>query len=357
MIYFIKETVIAKILVTGATGFVGSHILESLMAIEHTGVEIVAACRRPEKLLTAYKGEIRVGDLRDADYLDRLLAGVDIVCHAAGWSSFLSDGQASREQYLEPTLELINHAVEWRVSRFVNLSSIAAAGLKHRNNADCRGQPRRYWPMINCMIAVEDYLRAQTTRNSHLNCSVVNLRCGIYSGTRLGTTSPLPLLFSRIDSPLLPCTGGRYGYLPLVDGRDIGQAFVRAALAPLDTSYTSLNIVGPDTPSQKQVMDFLGRQSKQSAYRLPLPAIFTQITTLAIEHVSHNPGQKLFTRSLNSILTNPLIYNDKAISALGYDPEISWQASLQSFLDHSQKTSAQPELQQAVTPLNSYLGQ
>ncbi len=78
------------------------------MAIDHKELEIAAACREPGRLLPHYKGEVRVGDLRDPEYLDRVLVGIDIICHAAGWTSFVNNEKASRELYLEPSIELFN---------------------------------------------------------------------------------------------------------------------------------------------------------------------------------------------------------------------------------------------------------
>ena len=68
-----------SILVTGATGFVGSHVLEELIQIGHQDLHIIAACRDRRNLISDFNGEVREGDLRDPEYLDRVLAGADIV--------------------------------------------------------------------------------------------------------------------------------------------------------------------------------------------------------------------------------------------------------------------------------------
>lgn len=75
-----------RILVTGAAGFVGSHIADLL---DDRGHEVVAV----DALLPEAHGAtpprwsrrhgLVVGDVRDADLLTRLLAGVDAVCHQA----------------------------------------------------------------------------------------------------------------------------------------------------------------------------------------------------------------------------------------------------------------------------------
>ena len=107
-----------SILITGATGFVGSHILEALMQVDHADLHIIAGCRDRKKLLPAFKGEIRTGDLRDPVYLDHVLAGVDIIFHAAAWTSMWGNKKNSRKLYLEPTLRLIDKALEWKSQAF-----------------------------------------------------------------------------------------------------------------------------------------------------------------------------------------------------------------------------------------------
>ncbi len=73
------------ILITGANGFVGSHCLEALSGVE--GVRVTAACRAPEKLPDFWHGEVAKGDLADAGYVADMFKGVDVVIHAAAWSS------------------------------------------------------------------------------------------------------------------------------------------------------------------------------------------------------------------------------------------------------------------------------
>ncbi|RDH85681.1 MAG: hypothetical protein DIZ80_01780 [endosymbiont of Galathealinum brachiosum] len=336
-----------KILVTGANGFVGSHILETLMKIQHQDLEIVAACRTPSKLIPSYKGEVRQGDLRDPDYLDRVLVGVDIICHAAGWSSFEKSADTCNKTYLEPTLDLINHAIEWRVSRFINLSSIYTASINQRNNADATGKPRAYWPMINCHIAVEEYLR----NYQDPRCQFVNLRLGLYSGKRLNM-GLLPLLLARSNQAILPYVTGKSGYLPIVDGNDIGQAFVRAALGPFESSYHSLNITGPETASHTDVMSFINEQIKATPLRPGLPSSLAS-PILWLQGKTHKIGnQPLFTPAMIDMLKCPVIDNKQTNQQIGYDPEVSWQASLLDTLESYKNQSLNISLSQPYQDLN-----
>jgi uncharacterized protein YbjT (DUF2867 family) len=72
-----------RVAVTGATGFVGSHVIRRLTASGHQ-VRILAR-RMPITALTPDKPlEVVLGDLDDQAALHRLVGGVDAVIHVAG---------------------------------------------------------------------------------------------------------------------------------------------------------------------------------------------------------------------------------------------------------------------------------
>jgi len=73
-----------RVLVTGAAGFIGSHIAEALRAAGHDvrGLDSLTPAvhnGRPEHIT----GELVVGDVRDPAVVNEALAGMDAVCHQA----------------------------------------------------------------------------------------------------------------------------------------------------------------------------------------------------------------------------------------------------------------------------------
>jgi len=237
--------------------------------------------------------------------------------------------------------------MEWRVSRFINLSSIYTAAVNERNNSNSIGKPRAYWPMINCHIAVEEYLR----NYQQPRCQFINLRLGLYSGKRLNM-GLIPLLLSRLNNTKSPYITGQTGHLPLIDGRDIGQAFARAALGPFESDYNCLNITGPETPSQGDIMSFLEQQIHIKPLSFGLPSLLASPLLWWLGKTHNADDQPLFTNAMIDMLKCPSIDHLQASQTIGYDPEISWKASLMDTIEIYKNQTLNKNIEQLEHPLN-----
>ncbi|MFE1602925.1 NAD-dependent epimerase/dehydratase family protein [Methylobacterium sp. ID0610] len=112
------------IALTGATGFIGRHLLRDLTA---RGYRVRVLLRRPVELPPGASGAV-VGDLARPQNMAAALAGVDAVVHSAGLAHAMSG--APEDDYrtfnTEATRGLAQAAAKARVRRFVFLSSIRA---------------------------------------------------------------------------------------------------------------------------------------------------------------------------------------------------------------------------------------
>jgi nucleoside-diphosphate-sugar epimerase len=115
-----------RILVSGASGFIGSGLVQALAAGGHE----VLALMRPSASAPYLKGVpfTRItGDILDSDSLKRACQNVDAVFHLAGLTA-----ARSREEFFkfnaEGTKNLAGAAASANVGRFVFISSLAASG-------------------------------------------------------------------------------------------------------------------------------------------------------------------------------------------------------------------------------------
>jgi len=117
-----------KVLVTGGTGFIGSHLVEALV---EKGVSVRCLVRTPDKLrwLENVNVEIVQGDLTDFHSLIPVVSDVQTIFHLAGKTSSLTE----EDLYLtnaQGTMNLMKAIVQGNptLRRFVYISSLAAAG-------------------------------------------------------------------------------------------------------------------------------------------------------------------------------------------------------------------------------------
>ena len=109
-----------RLAVTGATGFVGSHLLEAALAAGH---EVTALTRRDQA--PRERATWVAGDLDDRAALERLVSDADAVIHVAG----VITGQTAAafdKGNVHGTLAMLAAATAGGIHRFVHVSSLAA---------------------------------------------------------------------------------------------------------------------------------------------------------------------------------------------------------------------------------------
>jgi dihydroflavonol-4-reductase len=114
-----------KILLTGASGFIGAHVAAELT---RRGAQVRAFCRS-EPPPEASVSDWATGDVRELDALKRAAAGCEAVVHtAAEYSYDRSEAQAMYDTNVVGTRNVIEAATEARIRRLLVTSSSATCG-------------------------------------------------------------------------------------------------------------------------------------------------------------------------------------------------------------------------------------
>jgi dihydroflavonol-4-reductase len=127
------------VFVTGATGFVGSHVARALAA---QGADLRLLVRSSSDLrnIQELQAERVVGDLRDAASLKKATAGCDVIFHvAADYRLWVRDPEQMYRSNVEGTKAILEAARENKVRRVVYTSSVATMGFQsngHLANED-----------------------------------------------------------------------------------------------------------------------------------------------------------------------------------------------------------------------------
>ncbi len=113
-------------LVTGATGFLGWHVANKLLARG----EKVRALVRDASRVRELDGEVVTGDLRDPESLERAVAGCAVVYHvAADYRLWAKDPSQLYRSNVEGTRNLLTAARDAGVERVVYTSTVGCIGM------------------------------------------------------------------------------------------------------------------------------------------------------------------------------------------------------------------------------------
>lgn len=127
------------ILVTGATGLVGSHLLISLLQENNSVKALYRNSKNIDKVknVFAYKNQLNLfdkinwieGDITDIPSLNIAFENITIVYHCAALISFdPKDEEKLRKVNIEGTANIVNCCIDFGVKKLCHVSSIAALG-------------------------------------------------------------------------------------------------------------------------------------------------------------------------------------------------------------------------------------
>jgi nucleoside-diphosphate-sugar epimerase len=217
-----------NVLVTGASGFLGSHIAEQLAAEGHAVRLLLRRTSSREWLQFPY--DEATGDVTDPASLGDAVVGVDAVIHSAGLVKARSEREFASVN-AKGTSNLLR-AIEEKapeLKRFVYVSSLAA----HGPSPDGKPRPAEAPPKPITAYGRTKLAGEEATRSSAVAARSVIIRPPVIYGPRDPALVPFFKLAKLRVAPLL--MGGR-NRISAVYGPDAARAVVLAATAEAEVA-------------------------------------------------------------------------------------------------------------------------
>ena len=211
-----------KVLVAGATGFIGSYILRYL--VRYTDHVVLGLCRSTSSfdLVLDIKDQVKwkEADIRDIADLSEIIKEVDVVINATG---VISHKRKELEAInVEAVANLVNLCLHHQCQQFIHISSVSALG-------GYRGRPideHDYWPekSIDFDYGLSKYLGEQEVwRADSEGLPVTIINPSLVMGA--GFWGVFPDIITTIHKGLPLCPIGSTG---IVDVRDVAAMTVLA---------------------------------------------------------------------------------------------------------------------------------
>jgi len=250
-----------KVLLTGANGFVGSHVLDALQTRRIPTAILLRGSSNKDLIQRHIPAvESRIGSITEPASLGPALEGITHVIHCAGCTKavHLSDYRKINHQGTVNLVEAVN-AGQGSVQRFIHISSLAATGPATRE------QPASEDSSPN---PVSEYgrskLAGETEVRNHCRAAYTIVRPPAVYGP--GDTAFLPM-FKAVKNHVLPRPSNRQA-LSLVFARDLAQAITTCLDHPVAAGKTYF-------VSSREVVTGLGLAEliaqRMRVWTLPIP--------------------------------------------------------------------------------------
>lgn len=323
-----------KVLVTGAHGFLGSHVTKELLAAGDSVRALMTPwgeTRNLQQHLKDEKLELVRADLTEPADLTGVCDGVDVVVHAAARVADWGPWEAFEKTNVEGTRSLLNESIHAGAARFVFISSVAVHRYTGFRNADTRTLPRNNLdsPYAYSKILAEDLLMAER------RLEPVVVRPGLWPFGQNDIT------FERVAHAL------QRGTLPLVRG---GEAVLNTAYAPNFAAGVRLAVHRPEAagqvyvladegmPTWRELFSELSQQLGKRPPQLSLPGRPTAAVASGVEatwSAFFPHTEPPITKYRAGLMSRDVHFSiEHAREELGYQPKDSWRAALRITVDH-----------------------
>lgn len=306
-----------KVLVTGATGFVGSNIVDALLRQEYQVRALVRETSNTKRLKRK-KASLSYGDLLDQKTLLTATKDVDVIIHAAG---ILGGFRITPDKlwliHVQGTRKLLEAARKNKVKRFILISSIAAAGaVEHIANEKVLPKPET--PYDKAKYEGEELIR-RFCHKEKIGYTIIRpgFVYGMYAMGKKAT------LFRLIQKQRFFIVGSGKNLVSFVYTENLNQGILLTLTKKKAVNNTY--IISDKRPYEMN--EFINTIADQLKVKRPmhLPKLIAFMAAIILEKVALiTKKEPLLNRERVHNLTSSFSFSvKKAQKELGYEPKIN----------------------------------
>lgn len=257
------------ILITGATGYIGRHLVARLAQDGEHPRCLVRDVKRAAQILPAGQVVLAQGDTTRADTLASALQGVDTVVHAAFITADHKQSQGNHyyETNVQGTANLIKAAEAMGVARIIEMSGLGTRPDKPGTYMQGRYEAERM------------------LKESGLNWTIIQ------PSVLFGKDAPFIKGLTDLirTSPVVPLIGGGKIQFQPIYVEDVVTVILKVLHEPERTNHKTFTIGGPEYYTFTQIIDLLLHTMHKNRIKAPAPTPLVGIGAAVMEAVLPRP--------------------------------------------------------------------
>jgi len=303
-----------RVLVTGATGFVGSVLVPELVA-RYGAASISSFVLPGDKIPATWRGAgVRTfdGDIADEEAVRTAAAGHSHIVHLAGFISYWKGDEDRLRQVNEDGVRsVVEASLAAGIERLIHVSSVGAVGFRRDGSPADESTPFNWPEDILYMVSKrrgQDIVE-RAVRERGLRAVILNPASIMGPGDH-GPSTPHNELYRRISGG--PLFGSFAGGLAIVDVRDLVSIILKALEGSGQNGENYL-VVGANL-AYKEVIRRIARACGRKAYPFPIPAPLLAAAGRVLEKASRRTGRRPLLTAAYGRLSGWTAYYDSAKS-------------------------------------------
>jgi nucleoside-diphosphate-sugar epimerase len=313
---------VATALVTGATGLVGSHIVERLL---HDGWTVRALVRSPSQWLDSLHVDSRRGDVLDTESFANAAAGSDVIFHTAAAITPSGGWEAFRRLNVDGTESAIA-ATERSGARLVHLSSVAVYGpdARYRPSGEKTSEDMVLAPLPeNAFYARSKRESEELVLAAHAKGRIwaTAVRPDVIYGCR--DRQFVPRMARIIRRGVAPIIGDGHTTLALVHAANVADGAVRAAVCE-QAGGRAYNLANDFDVTVREFFTWgaegLGRRVRLLSIPKPLARTAFSALVFALRIATAGRMSVLSSGSLDFLTRDNPFTSERARKELGWSP-------------------------------------
>jgi dihydroflavonol-4-reductase len=281
-----------KILVTGATGFVGNVLLEQLpKSFPEAEISAFVLPDDPRKIKLQKDKSLRIidGDITKKNEVDNAVKGQTHVIHLAGLISYRKkDAKKLMEVNKTGVDNIVEACIKHKIQKLVHISSVGAFGFKKSGSLSTEDTPFN-WPK-NFVYMASKYegqkIVERAAREKGLKAVILN-PASIMGPGDPNLSTPHNQLYDRIYKGTF--FGCFRGGLAVVDVRDLVSIIIKSLSSE---RYRGKYLVVGANVKYSQVLKTIARHAKMKVYPFPIPAFLLIVAGFILELLSSITNRK-----------------------------------------------------------------
>lgn len=315
-----------KILVTGAGGFIGSHLVDLLVEKKlQSQLRLQLLPDEPLDNISHHHGlEIVRGDIRDQTFINSIMKNVAVVYHLAARIDF--DGKTYEEYEnvnVTGTKYLVQAAIKEKSKKFIFYSSIGVHGLP-AGIGNIENWDESHPPTYTNFYGQSKWEAEECIREAHATSGLpytIIRPASVYGPREKG---PTLALYRAIKKGHFALIGNGENKMHYVYVRDLVEA---TYLAGTSSNFSGEYIIAGEKPTTfKEVVKQVALSSNSAIPKRSIPLLVAYILAYSAQAISNLTGISvpIFPSRVRTMTTSYFYNISKAKKELGYQPKVSF---------------------------------